>query len=133
VINYLVEGAYTKDVGNRVYQKDEDVFYAVSDEDDNKGLDEVKSMSEIISKNHTESRKRVSKKINKNDEEIEFGKIRELTPFHIENKFYDPLYDEIRKCLPQKKKDLNINVWSIIKDAVGKDLSKFCVPGNIIK
>ena len=27
-----------------------------------------------------------------------------------------------------KKIERNLNVWSILKDAVGKDLSKFCVP-----
>ncbi len=121
------------EVSNRVYQKDEDVFYAVSDDEDDKSLNEIKSMSGIISKNHTESKKRVSKNIMRNNEEaIQFGLIQEITPVHIENKFYDPIYSQIRKSLPQKKKDLNINVWSILKDAVGKDLSKFCVPGNKI-
>lgn len=64
------------------------------------------------------------------DETTPFGMAQELTPVHPESKFYDPLYIEMRKCLPAKKKELNINVWSILKDAVGKDLSKFCVPGN---
>jgi len=55
----------------------------------------------------------------------------ELTPFLIEDKFYDSLYVQKRCSLPTKKKELNLNVWSILKDAVGKDLSKFCVPGKI--
>jgi hypothetical protein len=45
------------------------------------------------------------------------------------NKFYDPIYKNKRTKLPVLKKHMNLNVWSILKDAVGKDLSKFCVPG----
>ena len=45
-------------------------------------------------------------------------------------KFYDPLYDYKRNLLPFPKKKIDLNVWSILKDAVGKDLSKFCVPGR---
>jgi hypothetical protein len=48
------------------------------------------------------------------------------------NRFYDPVYDNKRVQLPFPKKQMNLNVWSILKDAVGKDLSKFCVPGNLI-
>lgn len=45
-------------------------------------------------------------------------------------KYFDEAYDTTkRKMLPVKRKKLNINVWSILKDALGKDLSKFCVPG----
>lgn len=37
--------------------------------------------------------------------------------------------DDERNCLPFKK-DPNDrpSVWKVLKDAVGKDLSKFCVP-----
>lgn len=43
--------------------------------------------------------------------------------------FTDPLYSKRRLALPVKKRPFPFNVWQILKDAVGKDLSKFCVPG----
>ncbi len=48
------------------------------------------------------------------------------------SKFYDEVYDKTpkRTRLPNKRIDLNLNVWSILKDAIGKDLNKFCVPGK---
>lgn len=49
---------------------------------------------------------------------------------HKSSQFYDPMYNEKRDELPVKKKPLNLNVWSILKDAIGKDLNRFCVPGN---
>jgi len=33
-----------------------------------------------------------------------------------------------RKGLPALKQATNISVWKILKDMIGKDLSKFCVP-----
>ena len=50
------------------------------------------------------------------------------------NEFYDPIYSTTTKRtkLPKERIDLNLNVWSILKDAVGKDLNKFCVPGNFL-
>jgi hypothetical protein len=50
------------------------------------------------------------------------------------SKLYDEVYDNIvkRTRLPNKRIDLNLNVWSILKDAIGKDLNKFCVPGKLI-
>ncbi len=50
----------------------------------------------------------------------------------VNGKFYDPMYNEKRKELPTKRLKLNLNVWKILKDAIGKDLSKFCVPGKLI-
>jgi hypothetical protein len=36
---------------------------------------------------------------------------------------------EYRTILPAlKPPDQKISIWKVIKDAVGKDLSKFCVP-----
>lgn len=51
------------------------------------------------------------------------------------SKFYDEVYDKTvkRTRLPNKRIDLNLNVWSILKDAIGKDLNKFCVPGKSYK
>ena len=44
-------------------------------------------------------------------------------------KFYDPLYDyPKRKELPFPKKNIGLNVWSVFKSAVGKDLNRFAVP-----
>jgi hypothetical protein len=35
---------------------------------------------------------------------------------------------EERKGLGALKQTTNISVWKILKDMIGKDLSKFCVP-----
>lgn len=59
------------------------------------------------------------------DREIEFKK-------KLKGKFYDEAYNNKRNSLPYPRKKMNLNVWSILKDAVTKDLSKFCVPGKII-
>lgn len=50
----------------------------------------------------------------------------------VNNPFYDEVYDKMpkRDRLPNKRIELNINVWGILKDAIGKDLNKFCVPGK---
>ena len=45
--------------------------------------------------------------------------------------YSDPYYMNKRLELPSLKKTFNFNVWGVLKDAVGKDLSKFCVPGNV--
>jgi hypothetical protein len=76
----------------------------------------------------TENKKKPTSKMIE-EESIPIKLSKELVPVKVENKFYDPIYVEKRKFLPALKKELKINVWSILKDAVGKDLSKFCVPG----
>jgi hypothetical protein len=47
-------------------------------------------------------------------------------------KYYDEAYNKKRYTLPVPRKKINLNVWGILKEAVSKDLSKFCVPGKII-
>jgi len=43
--------------------------------------------------------------------------------------YYDPLYDyEKRTSLPEKSKEVSINIFKILKDAIGKDLSHFAMP-----
>ena len=43
--------------------------------------------------------------------------------------YYDPLYNyKKRTKLPIPKKEINLNVWSFFKGAVGKDLNRFTVP-----
>jgi hypothetical protein len=37
--------------------------------------------------------------------------------------------EEVRTALPAlKPPDQKVSVWKVIKDAIGKDLTKFCVP-----
>ncbi len=39
------------------------------------------------------------------------------------------MIQEFRTTLPAlKPPDQKISVWKVIKDAIGKDLSRFCVP-----
>ena len=43
--------------------------------------------------------------------------------------YYDPLYEyEKRTSLPEKCKEVSINVFKILKDAIGKDLNHFAMP-----
>jgi len=49
------------------------------------------------------------------------------------SRFYDEAYNSRRTSLPCPRKKINLNVWGILKEAVTKDLSKFCVPGIIIE
>lgn len=51
-------------------------------------------------------------------------------PAYLASEVADEPY---RLALP-KEKDPNekINIWSIVKDSIGKDLSKFAVPGEKI-
>ncbi len=48
------------------------------------------------------------------------------------SKYYDEAYNSKRNSLPCQRKKINLNVWGILKEAVSKDLSKFCVPGKQI-
>ena len=42
--------------------------------------------------------------------------------------------EKIREKLPVfKSPDEKVNVWAVIKDCIGKDLTKFSVPGNTKK
>jgi len=61
------------------------------------------------------------------NESIESNKIFEEEKVHY--LYYDSNYVNKRKELPTIKKTFTFNVWNVLKDAVGKDLSKFCVPG----
>ena len=41
--------------------------------------------------------------------------------------------EKIREKLPVfKSPDEKVNVWAVIKDCIGKDLTKFSVPGKFI-
>lgn len=46
----------------------------------------------------------------------------------VQKKFYDALYDKKRHALPFKRTKYEFNIWKILKDAIGKDLNRFCVP-----
>jgi hypothetical protein len=94
-----------------MFKKNEELFYEIDDHQDD-GNEEEKN-EEVIVKAKA----------------VKYNTIQEIVA--VKNKFYDPVYANKRTELPVKRKNLNINVWSILKDAVGKDLSKFCVPGKI--
>jgi len=40
----------------------------------------------------------------------------------------DDYYPRDRPGLPALKQMTNISVWKILKDMIGKDMTKFCVP-----
>lgn len=57
-----------------------------------------------------------------------FQRLLTTNPAYLASEVADEPY---RLALP-KEKDPNekINIWSIVKDSIGKDLSKFAVPGR---
>ena len=99
---------FTKKEDVSTFKKNEEVFYSIEDEHP---LKNSSPFQEFIIKNKS----------------VTF----DLKPDLIKNsnKFYDSIYNNKRSKLPVLKKSMSLNVWSILKDAVGKDLSKFCVPG----
>ena len=43
-------------------------------------------------------------------------------------------FESVRMNLPAKRDpNESLNIWSLLKDAIGKDLTKFAVPGNYYK
>lgn len=101
------------------------MFYEADDSFDMLGDD---NLSEVLLKKETQTPNQVSNySYNNNNNNINSTSVKPLSPY------YDEIYDKMdkRNRLPKKRIDLNLNVWSILKDAVGKDLNKFCVPGKI--
>jgi hypothetical protein len=129
----IVENTNINDANQKIYEKDDDVFYALSDMSESEVAGDSKSSNKHVNNKSLDFKKKMSKKtIQKLDYLNSVAKMTtELTPFNMDDKFYDPLYVEKRRFLPKIKKEQNLNVWSILKDAVGKDLSKFCVPGKL--
>jgi hypothetical protein len=96
-----------------MFKKNEELFYEIDDHEDNK-----------YDSDNRESNDEVQLKV----KSVKFETISDIVTSN--KKFYDAVYDNRRTELPVKRRNLNLNVWSILKDAVGKDLSKFCVPGK---
>ena len=42
------------------------------------------------------------------------------------------IYARKRLKMPMIRQQVNFNIWEILKDAVGKDLSRFSMPGKFI-
>ena len=72
------------------------------------------------------------------DEEIFFDANEELIIDEIQNEYASDctlhrpsqleLHDEWRTTLPDLRAQHKISVWQVLKDSIGKDLTKFCVP-----
>lgn len=46
--------------------------------------------------------------------------------------FSSDIYVKKRTTLPVTRKKVEFNIWTILKDAIGKDLNRFTMPGNNI-
>jgi hypothetical protein len=46
-------------------------------------------------------------------------------------KNYSECYSKKRTKMPFVRKQVSFNVWEILRDAVGQDLSKFSMPGKL--
>jgi len=124
---------------------DEEVFYGLDDDElESKYLSERINLSskglECNRKNSKDDSNLNMKSLGLLNHANDIIYLEELKEIEAQNKiklkqsgkgkFYDEAFDNIeRKQLPAKRKKININVWGILKDAVTKDLSKFCVPG----
>ncbi len=45
---------------------------------------------------------------------------------------YSEIYNKKRTKLPLNRKEIKFNVWDILRDAVGKDLSRISMPGILM-
>ena len=126
---------------------DEEVFYGL--DDDENEMENVKSNTQRHTLNTNGFKKELDLRRNSKDDSglnmksngllnqandnIYSEEIKEIEKHNQKGKFYEEAYDNLeRKELPAKRKKINLNVWGILKDAVTKDLSKFCVPGIFI-
>lgn len=92
-------------------------------EDENIFFSKKISKNNLNTENNTENIQNDNLITSNKIEEIQFKK-------KTIDKFYDEAYNSRRTTLPVPRKHVSLNIWGIIKDAVTKDLSKFCVPGK---
>lgn len=96
--------------------KEDDIFYAANDESMDFDMTGRNSVSEIFSpeaNNHL-------------DDELKIDlELKSIIPV---GKYNNPTYNIKRNILSKKKVMVKFSIWSILKNAIGKDLSKFAVP-----
>ena len=66
-----------------------------------------------------------------NNQSNQNNKIQQVVPINkSKNKYNDTAYSTYKKRnrLEKERIEMNINLWSVLKDAIGKDLNKFSVP-----
>ncbi len=91
-----------------------------------------KSQSEINKFNQAQNLKKKQVKINLN---VENNKNKNIiknlnkNTDKIKGAFYDPLYSyQKRTSLPEQMKEVSLNIFKLLKDAIGKDLNHFAMP-----
>ena len=47
-------------------------------------------------------------------------------------KYFNEIYSRKRVKMPMIRQQVTFNIWEILRDAVGKDLSRFSMPGNLV-
>lgn len=117
----------------------EEVFYGLDDETIDHKIGSLNSnfASSLVKNNNILDKDNTKDGNSKTNFENNIIQLKTITN-HDENKnklikrskFYDEAYNSKRTALPCERKKINLNVWGILKEAVTKDLSKFCVPGN---
>ncbi len=125
---------------HNIIKKEEEVFYGANEEEEGQN-DQEQGASSNAMVFESGINKKDELKLNKFNNlmtdlritsEGKIEEINSLTTSHIHGKFFDPMYEERRKNLPLERKQVSVNVWGILRDAIGKDLSKFAMPGNLI-
>jgi hypothetical protein len=133
-------------LSNGVLHKDEEIFYGAKEDETEEGELELnikhdvefENIININTKKGLELEMPVIKQNTNNNNNLNNSlaklPIQNITLNFVDdqnknNKFYDPMYTNKRTEPLAKRQKINLNVWSILKDALGKDLSKFCVPG----
>lgn len=117
---------------------DKEVFYDLENEEfestTSKNVNETFNRSNktpaAASSYETNNNLILLKTVNSNINSNPFSQIEMQKPKR--SKYYDEAYYSKRNSLPCPRKKINLNVWGILKEAVSKDLSKFCVPGKQI-
>jgi hypothetical protein len=141
---------------HNVIKKEDDIFYGANEEDEqenndinNKNIAKATATARVRGNTNTSNPMIFESANQENQNEIKLnkmtnlmtdlrvstteGKIEEinsLIPSHRKGKFYEPMYEDRRKNMPFQRKQVSVNVWGILRDAIGKDLSKFAMPGR---
>lgn len=146
IIKESSEELNEKEKENQIIKMNEEVFYGLDDDEleENKNFNFTTrntinhiglscNLKENLRKNFKDDSDLNMKSntlLNQANNNIYSEEYKEIESLSKRGKFYDEAYNKLeRKQLPAKRKKINLNVWGILKDAVTKDLSKFCVPG----
>lgn len=92
---------------------------------ENNTIDKFSNIKKDISNNEIHNDQRISK------DNINTSKLRRVSTNQdvTKGKFYNENYVTKRTKFSYDRKVIKFNIWTILKDAIGKDLNRFTMPG----